>query len=149
MNGWGAPAEWEMTYAEGSYYFNCTGEQMVLAGQTFKIADANWTEINYGVEEGAIVIQDDVAIWEPNGKDAKFEADWNGGVKFTIQEDGTALAEFSSTAIDIPASGIADIEASDNAAPVYFNLQGVRVANAENGLYIVKQGSKVSKVLVK
>jgi hypothetical protein len=91
MNGWGAPAEWEMTYAEGSYYFNCTGEQMVLAGQTFKIADANWTEINYGVEEGAIVIQDDVAIWEPNGKDAKFEADWNGGMKFTIQEDGTAL----------------------------------------------------------
>ncbi len=54
-----------MTYAEGSYYFNCTGE-MVLAGQTFKIADANWTEINYGVEEGAIVvIQDDAAIWEP------------------------------------------------------------------------------------
>ncbi len=149
MNGWGAPAEWEMTYAEGSYYFNCTGEQMVLAGQTFKIADANWTEINYGVEEGAIVIQDDVAIWEPNGKDAKFEADWNGGMKCTIQEDGAALAEFSSTAIDIPASGIADIEASDNAAPVYFNLQGVRVANAENGLYIVKQGSKVSKVLVK
>ena len=32
---------------------------------------------------------------------------------------------------------------------VYYNLQGVKVANPENGLYIVKQGAKASKVLVK
>lgn len=31
----------------------------------------------------------------------------------------------------------------------YFNLQGVKVANPENGLYIKKQGNKASKVLVK
>ena len=31
----------------------------------------------------------------------------------------------------------------------YFNLQGVRVANPENGLYIRRQGNKATKVLVK
>ncbi len=39
--------------------------------------------------------------------------------------------------------------AAEDAAPVYYNLQGVRVANPENGLYIVVRGSKTSKVLVK
>jgi hypothetical protein len=38
----------------------------------------------------------------------------------------------------------------DSEAPVeYFNLQGVRVANPQSGLYIKRQGSKASKVLVK
>ncbi|MDE6270287.1 MAG: hypothetical protein K2M12_05460 [Muribaculaceae bacterium] len=37
-----------------------------------------------------------------------------------------------------------------NEAPVeFFNLQGVRVANPENGLYIRRQGNEVSKVVVK
>lgn len=38
--------------------------------------------------------------------------------------------------------------ASDAAtAPVYYNLQGVRVANPENGIFIVRQGNKVMKVV--
>lgn len=40
------------------------------------------------------------------------------------------------------------IEADDNVAPVYYNLQGVRVNNPENGLFIVVKGSKVSKVIL-
>lgn len=45
-------------------------------------------------------------------------------------------------------TGISEVEAAD--APVeYFNLQGIRVENPENGLYIRRQGGKVSKVLVK
>jgi|GEM_PF-1827683 len=46
-------------------------------------------------------------------------------------------------------TGIDDIEAADNAPVEYFNLQGVRVANPENGLYIRRQGNKVTKVIVK
>ena len=47
-------------------------------------------------------------------------------------------------------SGIYDIIADDENAPVeYFNIQGVRVDNPDNGIYIRRQGSKVSKVLVK
>jgi hypothetical protein len=40
--------------------------------------------------------------------------------------------------------------AVDNTAPVeYFNLQGVRVANPQNGLFIRRQGNTATKVLVK
>lgn len=37
----------------------------------------------------------------------------------------------------------------DNAPVEYFNLQGVRVENPENGLYIRRQGKKVEKIFVR
>ena len=47
-------------------------------------------------------------------------------------------------------SGIKGIEADGSNAPAeFFNLNGVRVANPENGLYIKRQGGKTAKVLVK
>lgn len=42
---------------------------------------------------------------------------------------------------------VSGVEVDENAAPVYYNLQGVRVANPENGLYIVVKGNKTSKVI--
>lgn len=44
-------------------------------------------------------------------------------------------------------SGIADtiIEEGADAAPVYYNLQGVEVTNPDNGIYIVRRGNKVTK----
>lgn len=55
------------------------------------------------------------------------------------------------TVIELPdLSGIADIAVdAESADAVYYNLQGVEVANPENGLYIRVAGGKVSKVLVK
>ena len=47
-------------------------------------------------------------------------------------------------------AGVANVAVADENAPVeYFNLQGVRVANPENGLYIRRQGNTVTNVLVK
>ena len=47
-------------------------------------------------------------------------------------------------------AGIADITADDNAPVEFFNLQGIRVAQPEQGgIYIRRQGSKVQKVFVK
>ncbi|MDE6197957.1 MAG: hypothetical protein K2F91_08865, partial [Muribaculaceae bacterium] len=51
--------------------------------------------------------------------------------------------------LDLSAAGIENVTTENNAPVEYFNLQGVRVANPENGLYIRRQGNKVSKVLVK
>lgn len=45
--------------------------------------------------------------------------------------------------------GVTDVEAADDAPAVYYNLQGVRVANPENGLFIKVQGKKSSKVYIK
>ncbi|MDE6574050.1 MAG: hypothetical protein K2L84_01825 [Muribaculaceae bacterium] len=47
-------------------------------------------------------------------------------------------------------SGVGVVEVQDENAPVeYYNLQGVRVQNPENGMYIRRQGTKTSKVIVK
>lgn len=48
-----------------------------------------------------------------------------------------------------PASGIENVAVDANAPAVYYNLNGVQVANPTSGLYIVKQGNKVSKVIIK
>lgn len=40
-------------------------------------------------------------------------------------------------------------EAAANGSAVYYNLQGVRVDNPTNGVYIKREGSKATKVLVK
>lgn len=46
-------------------------------------------------------------------------------------------------------TGIDGIEAEENAVPVYYNLQGVRVAQPESGLYIEVKGGKSRKVFVR
>ncbi len=46
-------------------------------------------------------------------------------------------------------TGVENIEINENVTPVYYNLQGVKVANPENGVFIKVQGSKASKVIVK
>ena len=49
------------------------------------------------------------------------------------------------------ASGVENVgvDADDEAAAEYFNLQGVRVENPSNGVYIRRANGKVSKVFVK
>ncbi|MDE7407139.1 MAG: chitobiase/beta-hexosaminidase C-terminal domain-containing protein, partial [Muribaculaceae bacterium] len=55
------------------------------------------------------------------------------------------LAEGSTTGIDSVEADIVD----ENAPVEYYNIQGVRVANPQNGIFIKRQGSKVTKVYVK
>ncbi|MCC8114088.1 MAG: hypothetical protein LIP03_08880 [Bacteroidales bacterium] len=58
----------------------------------------------------------------------------------------TALNEF---VIDLNgSSSIADIEAANDAAPVYYNLQGMRIAEPKAGqVAIMRQGNKVTKIV--
>lgn len=58
--------------------------------------------------------------------------------------------EVKNIAVTGGTNAIEAVEAADADAPVeYFNLQGVRVANPEGGIFIRRQGSNVSKVIVK
>lgn len=43
-------------------------------------------------------------------------------------------------------TGVENVVVSDDAEVEYYNLNGIRVSNPENGIYIRRQGSKVSKV---
>ena len=47
-------------------------------------------------------------------------------------------------------TGLSLIEANDENAPVeYYNLNGQRVNDPANGIFVRKQGSKVEKVVIK
>ena len=62
-----------------------------------------------------------------------------------ISEPGATFRLYN----DPDAAGVDDIVVDENAPAEYFNLQGVRVANPENGLYIVRQGNKVTKQIIR
>ncbi len=64
-------------------------------------------------------------------------------------EDMLKTRTFSAVgSIEPSANEVAEIEAVETAAPVYYNLQGVRVAKPENGLFIKVAGNKTSKVIL-
>lgn len=46
-------------------------------------------------------------------------------------------------------NGVANIEVNAGAAVEYYDMQGMRVADPSNGIYIKRQGKTVSKVIVK
>lgn len=67
---------------------------------------------------------------------------WPGGEKAAYR---WFLRNVKVTAGTDISTGFAGIEVDDNAPEVYYNLQGMRVDNPENGVYIVRKGNKVSK----
>ena len=73
----------------------------------------------------------------------------HASIEFFACDDNTGLhSEVKTVNFDIT-TGIEDIEAAGNGEAIYFNLQGTRVANPEQGLYIRVVNGKASKVIVK
>ena len=60
-----------------------------------------------------------------------------------------ALADFENITSGITDVVVKDNEAVANGPAVYYNLQGVQVANPESGIYIVRRGNKVTKELIR
>lgn len=88
-------------------------------------------------------------VWERPAVSALAETSENDVVEFKISSSkAVSINTIKVTTLDIT-NGVDDIIVDENAPVEYYNLQGVRVANPENGIYIRRQGSKVSKVLVK
>lgn len=50
---------------------------------------------------------------------------------------------------DMPKSGVANVAVDADAPVEYYNLQGVKVANPSNGIFVRRQGSEVKKVIIK
>lgn len=70
------------------------------------------------------------------------------GQMLTYENINTEISLFYD--LDEVNSAIDNIVADDANAPVeYFNLQGVKVQNPENGLYIKRQGKTVEKVFIR
>lgn len=62
---------------------------------------------------------------------------------FAVTVTGVTLQYFNDET-----SSAADAVAEDNEPAVYYNLNGIRVDNPAKGIYIKRQGSKVSKVIL-
>lgn len=69
------------------------------------------------------------------------------GAKYTSTDAKAASWEIKNFRVS-GSTAVAVIEA-ENAAPVYYDLNGRRVAEPANGLFIKVQGNKASKVIVK
>jgi hypothetical protein len=71
----------------------------------------------------------------------------------TTLQEGAVTLKFDCTTgslyVEKDTSSVDAIIATENVPAVYYNLQGVRVSNPVNGLYIVVRGDKVAKELVK
>ena len=79
--------------------------------------------------------------------------DWNNKVQQTadLKYDGeNNLYDIATNKWSVASDVVTAIEevGVDAGAAVYYNLQGVKVANPENGIFIKKQGNKTTKVVL-
>lgn len=104
---------------------------------------SNTTPIDITYTDAAGVSSDNVpanTVVVKNCTDPKLFNITNEGLTLAAKDGNLILAKKVS-------SGVEDVMAEDADAPVeWFNLQGIRVANPENGIYIRRQGNKVEKV---
>ena len=113
---------------------------------SFNTTTGSWDDVNkaarYGAEspDQAVTIGENMTV--VSGGSSAFA--WMvepGTYDFVVSLKDMTLVVTKAT------TGIESIEADETIAPVYYNLQGVEVANPENGVYIKKQGNKVTKVV--
>ena len=139
-----------------------TGNAEYYTSYTYPLDnDGNYLQLHVFDESDNETITYNAYVYEDDSYAEKVEVDgvsmyecvmWVSG---DIDEAGTDYAPYyvlEFYAPDPDAAGIksALVDDADANAPVeYFNLQGIRVENPENGLYIRRQGSKASKVMVK
>lgn len=112
---------------------------------SFKISTTGWTE-EWGTQnpEEVFVDADHLTVeLEEVGGEA-------GNLSYVLTPDTYKFKwDYNTkTLVIIPSSSVAAIEAGE-AEGVYYNLQGVRVSNPVNGVYVKVAGKNVSKVLVK
>lgn len=65
------------------------------------------------------------------------------------KDDESNMIKFNLNFTTNPGDSAVEGIAAEQAAPVYYNLQGMRVAQPENGIYLVKRGNKVTKEVVR
>lgn len=155
MNNWGNDGmcneTWQFTTTDGIvYWFDCKGETMIPTGTEFKVADADWGAINYTAGDTVYPTGAPVIWLYNNSANSLMGMDYEGTIMLNLLNGPRKEAECTvfPTIVEHPGSSVAEI-AVEEAAPEYFNLQGVRVAQPEAGLYIVRRGAKVEKIMVK
>ncbi len=136
-------------YYDGNFFFSSNNEyQEMKDGATpedLKGFLENFSYIN--TDANMAVIYNCVARWgtESFKSFAEYYAMWG------VTDEPTPSCTFTillPEGVNLGGSAIEEINADANVAPVYYNLQGVRVDNPAKGLYIRVQGKKATKVVL-
>ena len=122
----------------GAYSVEGEGTEAVELN-AFKIANmdwsAKWTTGNNQME-----------LTNPYFFDESTDA--NMGMKEAVKDVTITLDLEAETITIAKSAGISGVEVAEDAPAVYYNLQGVRVANPEKGLFIQVKGGKAAKVVL-
>ena len=140
------------TFDEKTLIYTCKvdlGEPEGDGGVEFKLAGAGWSNEVCGPEEGIEINDGEATPVSFGGSNLVTFLTGEQTLTFNI---GTMLMTFGDPSLvgiagDNEDNAVETIEVS-NAAVEYYNLQGVRVANPENGIFIRKQGNKATKVVL-
>ncbi len=146
------------THGTGEYYAAAFGNQIRwYQGEVATITpanDATITEVfvqTVAYSKGAFTAN--VGTVTGEGTSADTPITWKGSTKEPLVLTSAKQIRFSYIQVKYEGGihgGVADVTVDDSNAPVeYYNLQGVRVDNPANGLYIRRQGNNVTKVIVK
>ncbi len=147
-------------YVEGGTYDCCQpGTTMTFGCNTFPFG---WSATSCGAEWWNAIAEPISSLWFTTAPytgtktSPEFYFDdftEEGELAFPGCEDskyadkGYAKPEFYLAAIG--GAGVGEVDAAAEGEPEWFNLQGVKVANPEKGIYICRRGAKVEKVVVK
>ena len=153
------PSEWtamKFTLPEGTRYFAVysvkTNTALFVDDITYIADGAPKVETNYRLL-GYNIYRNGKRLNAETLVDPVF-ADTTADPQQTYEYAVTAVYATGESALSAPVSisiaGVDSVEADGSDAPVeYFNLQGIRVENPAPGIYIRRQGTAVSKVIVK
>lgn len=125
------PTDYKMTYDDGIYTI-----VMEDLSQAFAIAGVNLDP--FYTTAGEVALDNSYILDNPAKQLMRLSGE-NKNVKLKFNANTKTL----SISLNIP-SGIEYID-TDEIEPEYFNLQGIKVMNPSNGLYIVIRGKNVSK----
>lgn len=111
----------------------------------FQIAQTGWSDKHGANDDATIMITTEQlsAVLVP------ITTSEGGECPFTVTPGAYDIAwDLANTTVTFIASGSAveTIDAEDNAPAVYYNLQGVRVNNPKNGIFVKVAGNKAVKV---
>jgi len=113
--------------------------------------DTEWDGIiNSSDRYGAATKDENIAVGTPATM-RKFAVGVDASMSYAWCIDPgtyTITANFADNTVTVSkaSDGIDDVEIDSNIAPVYYNLQGVRVEAPSNGMYIEVRGNKARKV---
>jgi hypothetical protein len=133
---------------EGHFYMPVTSldaDSLVHVNIWYRLAKNHWTG-NVGYEN----FKDAPFMWTSGNNDWHDNSNLELSVYLKVVTSPTGevtyYVRYGQGAL---VTGVDDVKVSEQGTPVYYNLQGVKVANPESGIYIKVLNGKSTKVLIK